>query len=60
MARPLRTSIECKSIYEVSDIINLQLGHRGIEFDTVVGRDSIEYFIEHKGRRIRFFMQYDD
>lgn len=49
-----------KPIYEVSDIINIQLGHRGIDFDTVVGRDSIEYYINYKGRRIRFFMQYDD
>jgi hypothetical protein len=49
-----------KPIYTVSDIINYALASEGIDSNTVVGKDSIEYHIVHGGRKIRFFIQYDD
>lgn len=51
---------EPKPVYEVADVIDDALNAAGIEFDNVVGSDSAEYYIMHGGRKIRFFMTYDD
>lgn len=49
-----------KPIYNVADIIINALGSNAIELDTVTGSQSIEFHIKHEGRKIHFFMQYDD
>jgi hypothetical protein len=52
--------VENKPVYTVADIIIKALAENGIDADTVVGKDSIQFDIRHEGRKIHFFMQYDE
>lgn len=49
-----------KPIYDIADIIMQQLLFAGVETDTVIGSDSVEFHIKHKERKIHFFMQYEE
>jgi hypothetical protein len=56
----LREAQNYNPIYELSDIINRAFAEMGVQSETVVGSTSVQYDIVHGGRKIRFFMQYDE